>query len=504
MNKQVKHYGFALLLLLLAACGGKHHERDKSQAQRAEVGSITQAAGATPFVAQLSYALRDFDHVASIAYRIAPRPGAHSAPVSVTYERAWLERRAAWNAAGSLVSFPVFGLYAGHRNGLSVTTLFRDGSKHTAQLEVVTAPYSGAASVYATPEIRSARGAASPGFDYMLIRNGLTSPVVVDTDGQLRWAGLGLANSFSSLFGPDAFYVGDSGSPVLHRMDVDGSVRSSVLSDTTYTRFHHELAPGKDGYLAQLDVLDNGVTRLESTVAEIDGAGRVIRQWNLSQIFRDAMRAGGDDPANFVRDGVDWFHSNSAIHDRADNAILVSSRENFVVKLDYDTGAIRWILGDPNKHWYINYPSLRALALRVTSGKMPVGQHSLSILANRDLLMFNNGLGSVNHPVGTPAGLQRNFSTPSRYAIDETARTAREVWTWDGERQLLSDICSSAYESLPGQYLVTYSALANRTQARLIGVNSAGQIAFDFGYPSMVCNTAFLAQPFALDALTLR
>jgi len=504
MKAHLKLFLCALACTLLAACGGKDDDKHATQAERAGIGAVAQSAGATPFVARLSYALRNVDHVASIDYRIAPRPGAHSQAAAVSYDHAWLERRADWTAAAGSIAIPVFGLYANHRNELTLTTTFRDGSKHVAQVTVPTGAYNGLATVYATPDIRRARGAASPGFDYMLIRNGLTAPVIVDTDGQLRWVGVGLADSISSLFGGDAFYVGDAAHPLLYRMDVDGSFGASQLSDTRLSNFHHELAPGKTGFLGQFDVRENGVLRLESTLAEVDSAGRVLKQWDLSQIFRDTMRAGGDDPANFVRDGVDWFHSNSAIYDRADNALLVSSRENFVVKLDYDSGAIRWILGDPAKHWYANYPSLRALALRVTEGKVPVGQHSLSVLANRDLLLFNNGLASLNQPAGAPRGLNRTFSTPSRYAIDETTRTAREVWTWEGERELLSDICSSTYEAAPNQYLVAYSALAGRTQARLIALDAGGAIAFDFAYPGPLCDTVFLAQPFGLNGLTLR
>jgi hypothetical protein len=35
-----------------------------------------------------------------------------------------------------------------------------------------------------------------------------------------------------------------------------------------------------------------------------------------------------------------------------------SSRENFVIAIDYDSGNIKWILGDPTKHWY-EFQSLR-------------------------------------------------------------------------------------------------------------------------------------------------
>lgn len=490
-----------LMTVLLAACGS---DDDGSQAERAGIGAIDQAAGATPFVAQLSYTLDNFAHLDSVRYTIAGRPGSHSLPVAVTYDHAWLGRRAAWDASARRIAFPVFGLYASHLNELTLTTRFRDGSTHVAQVALATGPYTGPATVYATPQVRTARGAASPGVEYMLIKNGVTMPVILDSDGHMRWAGAAPGSSFSSLFGDDAFYVGDQDAPLLHQVDVDGSVRSSRLDDTRFTNFHHELARGKTGFLAELDALVGGVQLVESILAEIDISGRVLKEWDLGQIFRAAMRAGGDNPDNFVRDGIDWFHMNSAIYDAHDNSLLISSRENFVVKLDYETGAIRWLLGDTSKHWYVNYPSLRALALRVTEGKAPIGQHSLSVASNRELIMFNNGLASLNPPPGAPAGENRSYSTPSRYAIDETARTAREVWTWDGDLELLSNVCSSAYEGAAGRYLMAYAALEANTLARLIAVDSAGQVAFDYAYPTTACNTVFIAQPLRLEDLRLR
>lgn len=491
-----------LLAFFLSACGDS--DRDSSQAERAGIGLTAQAAGTTPFTAQLSYALRDFSQLDSVHYRIAARANTYSRPVAVTLDRDWLARRHAWNAASGRIAFPVFGLYANHRNEVTVTTRFRDGSRHVAELAISTGAYTGPAAVYNTPVVHKARGAAWPGFDFMLLKNGYTTPVILDSDGLLRWAGAAPGNALSSVFDGDAFQVGDQDTPQLYRVDIDGSASSTVLGDPRYTNFHHELARGKTGFLAEVDAREGGVELMESILAEIDSSGNVLKEWDMSKIFRAAMRAGGDDPDNFVRDGVDWFHMNSAIYDARDNALLVSSRENFVVKLDYDSGAIRWLFGDTDKHWYVNYPSLRALALRLTEGKAPIGQHSLSVPANGELLLFNNGYPNLHAPPGAPIGQRRNYSTPSRYAIDEASRSAREVWTWEANRALLSEFCSSSYEGAPGHYLVAYATLDEGFEARLIAVDEAGQIAFEYGYPGNECKTAFMIQPFRLDELTLR
>lgn len=423
------------LALFLSACGGQDKEEDEdghqqTQAELARIGEVRQAPGITVFVSHLSFNLANYGDLASVAYTVAPRPGTASGALAVSFERSWLDRRGASDPNGRRLELPVFGLYAAHTNLVDLTARFRDGSKHAWRVEVPTGAFSGPGDIFAQPDINVARTSTrAPGFDFMLVKNGQTSPVVLDTDGNMRWTGAVLGNSFSSMFGPDAFHVGSLNSPTLYRMDVGGAYSGVPLGPTaggfTWTNFHHDLSPGKVGMLAELDAARNGVAILASVLAEIDTNGKVLREWDLGRIFRDHMRARGDDPANFVRDGLDWFHMNSAIYNAADNSLLISSRESFVVKLDYDTGAIRWLFGDTSKHWYRNYPSLRALALRLVEGKAPIGQHSLSVAPNSELLLFNNGLGSLNHPPGTPGGATRTFSTPSRYAIDEKAGTAR-------------------------------------------------------------------------------
>jgi hypothetical protein len=490
-----------LLLLFLAACGS---DGDDTQAGRAHVTVVAQAPGPTPFIRTLTLGIDQVADLASVAYTIAPKPGTHSKPVAVRYTRAWLERRNPGAAAERRLALPVFGLYANHGNTVGIDVAFADGSVHHAQLTMETPAHTAADAFYGMPTIRTARSAAPlPGLDFIEIHNRVTAPVVIDSDGNLRWTGTGLDDSLSTLFSANGFFVGSPDAPVLYRMELDGALSAIPLAAPGVTNFHHDFAIGKNGLLAELDAIDNGVADIEVVLAELSPSGQVIKQWNMAQIFRTYMLANGDDPSNFVRDGIDWFHMNSAIYSRADDALYVSSRENFVVKLDYETGRILWLLGDTSKHWHVDYPSLRALALRVAGGNPPIGQHALSLDDAGRLLLFNNGTPSFNHPADTAAGASIPYSAPVRYAIDEAARTATVVWTFEHERDIVSDICSSVFESASGTHLVTYSAAAARTHARLLGLDQLGQVAFDFDYPTTNCSTAFLAKPIAFDDLTV-
>lgn len=498
------HNCMVLLACLLAAGCNRLAEEFKTEAEAADIAVVEQAPGVTPFIANLSLRLDDFADLASISYSIAAKPGTFSKPVAVTLTRAWLERNGAWRAADKRLAFAVFGLYASYQNSVTLTARFRDGSTHVEPLSIAAAVYTGPGAVYNTPQVLTARSAdVSPGFDYMVLQNILTTPAVLDTDGNLRWVGTGLTNSVSSLFNGDAFLVGSPTTAELFRVELNGKYTARPLASTRYTNFHHDLTRGKTGILAELDAVEGGVLKPESILAEITPTGDVIKEWDLNEIFRAAMAAGGDDPSNFVRDNVDWFHMNSAFYNAADDSLLISSRENFVVKLDYTTGRIKWLLGDTTKHWYVDYPSLRALALTLKSGKPPVGQHALSVAASGELLLFNNGYGSMNQPLGTAPGVTRDFSTPSRYTIDEAARTAAETWSYTPTPAIYSDICSSVYESAPNHHLITYSATAARTRTKLLGLDKDGRVAFDYDYPNTGCAVAFNSKTIDLSNLTL-
>ena len=105
-------------------------------------------------------------------------------------------------------------------------------------------------------------------------------------------------------------------------------------------------------------------------------------------------------------------------------AAQLMSRTNV---LGYSTGMIIWILGDPTKYWN-TFPSLRAKALTLAPGGLyPIGQHVLSITSDGLLMLFNDGLGSLNQPASEPAGQTRTYSAVSAYSIDQASMTATEV-----------------------------------------------------------------------------
>ena len=300
----------------------------------------------------------------------------------------------------------------------------------------------------------------------------------------------------ASTFFDNAIYVTQRSQ--LFRVELDGEVRLIAdYSNIGAVHFHHNIDAGKTGILIEPDT----TSYFESIILEVDkDDGHILKTFNFAQIIRAAMIAGGDDPTQFVfPTPTDWFHENGAVYNRADNSLIVSSRENFVICIDYDTSAIKWILGDPTKKWH-QFPSLRKFALTLAPGSLPpIGQHSPSITFDQNLMVFDNGLKSVFQ---TPTGDLRNYASPRKYSLDLVGKIATEVWNFPMNESIHCPLCGSVYEDAPYNYLVDY-AFVNRiggpTFAQLLGLNAAGETIFYYQYPTVGCSTAYNSIPIHLE-----
>ena len=173
-----------------------------------------------------------------------------------------------------------------------------------------------------------------------------TTPVIIDSDSEIRWVGTAPVQTQNSILFENGIYVASGTSLV--RQEFDGRYKTLAdFSTLGVTAFHHNFDFGRDGFIMDVNTLD----WTECVNIEVDGAGNVLRSWNLGDIISAAMIAGGDDPDDFIQPApADWFHNNATAYRKSDDSLIVSSRENFVIAIDYDTGAIKWILGDPTKH----------------------------------------------------------------------------------------------------------------------------------------------------------
>jgi arylsulfate sulfotransferase len=481
--------------IVLASASGP---ANGTQADDTTITITAQNAGATPFISQLTLTASDTTALKSIQFVIAPKSGSVTRPLSGTYSRDYLLSRGYLLPPDNQIFLPVYGLYDGYANNVILTYLFLDGSSSNDDVTVSTPIYADTCA-YETPTVLQPRtNTTALSYDYIMVKARCSnfSPGIIDTDSALRWVGPAIIFDITATFFDNAVYQA-SGS-ILYRLDLDGTITPlHDYSDIGVTDLHHNIDRGKTGLLLDADT----AAYFESTNVEVDSAGNVLKTWNLADIISAAMIAGGDDPTQFVYPApADWFHNNAVTYNRLDDSLVISSRENFVICLDYESGTIKWILGDPTKKWY-QFPSLRQYALTLDSGNLPpIGQHAVSITYDQNLLLLDNGFFSLFQ---NPQGTTRGYASPRKYRLDLEAGTATEIWNYEMDQSIVSPICGSVYEDSPLNYLVDYAYVggysAPNQYAQLLGLDSAGETVFYYQYPTVSCNKAFSAIPLHLE-----
>jgi len=467
-----------------------------------------QNAGATPFNAQIQIVVTPADSLKSLRFTITPKPGSVTRPVSALYTSEYMQARGYINTSTGAGSIPVFGLYSGYTNTVTLNFTFADGSTQQEVVTVNTAVFTETCG-YTIPTIVQARTNSTVlSYDFILMKsfcdNSTTGPYIVDTDSQIRWLGTAPIGGYGYIFFEQSLFMGSaptSGTGNMRRttgvtrLEFDATfapVHDFAPIGVTWSA-HHNYDYGKQGMLIEVDT----TTQQESVILEIDACGNVLKRWDLADILRNVITLGGEDPSTFVRDAHsppigadDWFHNNCAVYWKSDNSLVVSSRENFVICLDYDTGAIKWILGDPTKHWH-DFQTLRNFELTVTAGGVPpIGEHALSITYDNKLLLFDNGSKSLHQ---TPAGASRSFAAPRKYQIDPVAKTATEIWNYLANPAIASGFCSSVYEDAPDNYLIDYAI-----PGEFIGLEPGPTKVFHYKY-KVDCNMYWNSIPFHME-----
>ena len=471
------------------------HLAGASQADDTTITISGKTAGVTPFIGKLTLQVSNTTVLKSIQFAIDPKPGSVTRPLSGTYANQYLVRRGFEHPPEILL--PVFGLYAGYTNIVRLTYSFLDGSSKQAVTAVTTATFDDPCG-YDSPTVLQRRTRNTDlSYDYVMVKGSCSTfePAIIDTDGALRWvgtAGLGFGNV---TFFDNAVYLGHGHQ--LSRIELDGAFTLvGDYSSLGVVNCHHNIDRGKNGIILDVDTTEY----YNSVNIEVDASGKVLKIWKLGDIISAAMRAGGDDPSQFVHPSLNWFHNNGVTYNRADDSLIVSSRENFLICLDYETGAIKWILGDPTKKWY-QFPSLRKFALTLAPGSLPpIGQHAPSITYDQNLLIIDNGQSSVFQ---VPKGDQRDYASPRKYRLDLVAKTATEVWNYPVNESIHCPYCSSVYEDAPFNYLIEYAfvngGLGVPVFAQLLGLNAAGERIFYYQYPATNCAKIYRAFPVHLE-----
>ena len=454
-------------------------------------------AGSTQFIEWVDVSGINASRLTSIGFTVGAKPGATAKASSATYSKAYLLARGYLNTGAGTAHVPVVGLYQSYTNSVSIRVV--EGSSTKTLTTTVTTPAYGDTR-YVNPQVVVPRNpSVALNYSYMMMKNWSSSnaPVIVDVDGEVRWVGNGeFGPTQASTFQRNGIFYGSGTSLV--RMELDGTntlLKDYATSDHVDYIGHHNFDLGKSGVLLEV----NAEGHQEDRIIEVDFTGTVIKTFDFAKIIGDAMVAGGDVASGIVEPSSDWFHNNAAAYWKANDTLVVSSREIGVFGISYSTSKIKWILGDRSKLWY-TFPSLRKFALTLPSGAVaPTGQHAVSITSQGELMLFDNGTGSYNSPGNTVPGPSRSYGAPRRYTINEKRLTASLAWSYERGQQVYSPICSSIYQD-GKSYVVNYASEGWGADIRLVGLGAGDATAFEYVYPGDWSN-GWNTQPVHLEGM---
>src|SRR5699024_12392419 len=126
---------------------------------------------------------------------------------------------------------------------------------------------------------------------------------------------------------------------------------------------------------------------------------------------------------------VDWFHQNSVVYHEPDDSIIISGRhQDAVMKIDYETEEIEWILSAPD-----NWDEEMEQYLVEGTGddfEYAGGRHNATVLPDQDdqpdaidILVYDDEI-HITHGENDKANA---YSGAIPYRVDEQERAAEDI-----------------------------------------------------------------------------
>lgn len=188
--------------------------------------------------------------------------------------------------------------------------------------------------------------------------------------------------------------------------------------------YHHDVFEMDNGdLLIASNNFSSGTTEDYVVLMDRDN-GKIIKEWDLKKILPTTYGL------NEMATDYDWFHNNSVWYDKKTNSITLSGRhQDAVINIDFETGDLNWIIGDPNG-WNAEY-----LKYFFTGGdgfEWQYAQHAAEILPNGNVFIFDNG-NNRSKIKEEYVDADHNYSRAVIYKINTDNMTVEQVWEYGKE-----------------------------------------------------------------------
>lgn len=233
--------------------------------------------------------------------------------------------------------------------------------------------------------------------------------------------------------------------------------------------YHHDTFEMPDGNILMLTQIADRDTVEDALVLVDRTTGAILRTWDYKELlpYDVASTYSGTGTAH------DWFHNNAVWYHAEDNSITLSGRhEDAVINIDFETGKLNWIIGDP-QGWPQEYVDKYFFQPVGEPFEWSYEQHGAVVCPDGDVMMFDNGhyrSKIKEHYMKA----KDSYSRGVRYHIDKENRTIRQVWQYGKERgaDFFSPyICNVEYYG-EGRYMVHSGGIAYDKGEPLEGLGS--------------------------------
>ena len=348
-----------------------------------------------------------------------------NATVTVNGKEAAGDIRASFPAATEHY-LPVYGLYDGYDNQVEISLEGGATTTLTITTEPAPATVKRPTRIETTPEY----------FGTNLMFVGPTSSALVaayDYRGDVRWyCTLNLAFDIKRakngrlLTGTHRLLMPPYHTTGVFELGMIGKVYKEFRVRGGY---HHDQIEMEDGNLLIL-TQDPPRGTVEDMCVLVDrNTGAILKKWDYQDVLPQDVGGSGS------QDEHDWFHNNAVWYDKRTHSLTLSGRhQDAVINIDYDSGALNWVIGDPegwpqdlvDKYFFTPVGD-------VANFDWQYEQHACLMLPDGDVMCFDNGhwRAKVKEKY-VPA--KDNFSRGVRYRIDTDKMEIEQVWQYGKER----------------------------------------------------------------------
>ena len=211
----------------------------------------------------------------------------------------------------------------------------------------------------------------------------------------------------------------------LYEMDLLGKIYAEYSLPGGYHHDYYEMENGN--LLIASDDFNNAKGTVEDYIVELAReTGEIVKTFDL----KDVLNMSDGKSENWT--DYDWFHNNSVWYDENTNSITLSGRhQDAVINIDYETGELNWIIGDPT-NWSEEYQKYFFTPIG-DDFEWQWSQHAAMITPEGYVFILDNGNNkSKIKEEYVPAS--ESYTRGVMYKIDTDNMTIEQIWQYGKER----------------------------------------------------------------------